>query len=160
MTLKSDIRRPKKDYGDLFPKAQTKKVSSLVSETTCDEVMVATSFSLYKFGMRSPLKIVADLNDVETIGQKIKRSLERIGKEHVKLPNRYSHEEALVLYIDLDLRKHTDKLMRCSAKERKADISGVFLGGFFQKGSVRPSLMSTDICRVLCVQFGLAIHDE
>lgn len=114
----SDMGRPRKDFCDLCPKTQIRKVSSLVQQATCEELMVATSSSLYKSGLRSASKIICTLNKDETAGQKIKRSMDT----QVKLQIPYSPEEALALYIDVGHTKHTYKLTRCSAKERNADI--------------------------------------
>lgn len=78
--------------------------------------MVAASSKLYKSGLRSASKVVCALNADNTAGKKIKRSLDT----HVKLPSPYSPAEAQ--YIDLNHTKHKYKLMRCSAKQRDADI--------------------------------------
>jgi len=76
VTSTIDIGRPRKNFGDLCPKAQTKKVANLVQESTCEQLLVVTSSSLYKSGMRSASKIVCSLNNDEKSGQNIKQSFE------------------------------------------------------------------------------------
>lgn len=98
-----DIGRPKKDFSDLCPKAQIKQVSILLQEATCEQLMVATSSSFYKSGIRNASKIVLAMNTDVTAEQKINRSLDT----PVKLPNPFSSEEALALYVDVGRTKHT-----------------------------------------------------
>ena len=140
-TSTSDIGRPKKDFGDLCPKAQIKQVSTLMKQATCEQLMVATSSSLYKSGMRTASKIVATLNTDETAAQQIKKSLDT----PVKLPVPFSPEEALALYVDVGHTKHTYQRTRLSAKERNADIY--------------PNYHRLQKAKIMCYPDGLKVTD-
>lgn len=110
--------RPEKNFKDCTAKTQKQKVSSIVSQTPCNELVVAASSSLYRAGKRNASKVVSILENSEGVAKKFMTCIE----SDIQLPIKYTAEEALALYMDGDYTKRSYKLMQAGAKARNANI--------------------------------------
>lgn len=114
----NNLGRHVKNFAECSSKTKVKKVSQLVSKSSCDELVVAARVSLQKAGKRSASKVVSLLESDSNIAKKIKENT--VSKNNNVTP--YSADEALALYVDGDYTKHSYKLMQSGAKIRNANI--------------------------------------
>lgn len=110
--------RPEKRFVDCSQKTKQMKITGMLQHATCDELMVATSSSLYKAGKRSESTVVSMMQSTAGIARKMKKC----DSTDVLLPIQYTPDEALVLYIDGKFTKHSYKLMQAGAKVKNANI--------------------------------------
>lgn len=111
-------QRNEKPFSECTRKTQIKKIASIANETPNEELMVATSVSLYKAGKRSASQVVSKLCSESTIAPKMLKSVD----SEPKTPIPYTPEEALALYTDGGYSKRSYRLMQYGAKERNCNI--------------------------------------
>ena len=58
-TTSYNAGRPAKDFAECSPKTQIKKVSQLLNETPCEELVVATRVNSLKAGKRSASEVIS-----------------------------------------------------------------------------------------------------
>lgn len=113
----STFGRPEKPFAECSRKTKLGKVTDIIDQSSCDELVAATTSSLYKAGKRSASALVGPVTN-EGAEKKIKSCIESLSLAIIP----YSPEEALAFYLDGDLTKHTYKLMQAGAKSRNANI--------------------------------------
>lgn len=115
--MPSTSGRPEKPFTECSGKTQLGKVANIIEQTSCDKLVLATTSSLYKAGKRSASALVGLLTN-EGAAKKIKSCIESPSLDMIP----YTPEEALALYLDGDLTKHTYKLIQAGAKTRNANM--------------------------------------
>lgn len=74
-TSSTNVGRKPKEFTECTPKTQVNKISHLVKKSSCEELMVAASVSLYNKGKRSASEIVSMVNSDVEVATKIKKKL-------------------------------------------------------------------------------------
>lgn len=74
-TTSAQVGRPVKEFSACSVKSQVHKVSSLINESSCSELIAATRSSLYRTGKRTASKVISMLDSNDVVAAKIKKVL-------------------------------------------------------------------------------------
>lgn len=112
--------RPKKSFEESSQRSKQRKISSILSEHSSEQVCLAAGSSLVKAGRRTAAQVLKLAIDTTPTRLKKMKLVHDISSSITLRP--YSPEEALGLIVDLGLTKEDYITMRLGAKERGADI--------------------------------------
>ncbi|EFN73411.1 hypothetical protein EAG_03300, partial [Camponotus floridanus] len=96
-----------------------RRLASLVTHSTTEELIYATQMSLRSKGKRDAAETVKQIEISPNRATRIKKAYKN---SHKLTPIKLKGEEALALYIDAKLTKNQYVLIRSQAKTQNADI--------------------------------------
>lgn len=114
------VGRPSKIFEDLSDQSKRKRVANLTENYTYEELVYAARIKLHAAGLRNTSNILKEV--AESSRNKIAEIKKVIHSPSSECISRYSPDEALSLYVDAHLSKHSYTLIQREAKKKKANI--------------------------------------